>query len=69
MLPAIQREFVWSTNQITKLFDSIMRGSPVGSFLLWDVKRETASIWPVPVTLSRSSRSTSAERAWLPVPS
>lgn len=41
-MPAIQREFVWSTNQITKLFDSIMRGYPVGSFLLWDVKRETA---------------------------
>lgn len=42
LMPAIQREFVWSTNQITKLVDSIMRGYPVGSFLLWDVKRETA---------------------------
>lgn len=41
-MPAIQREFVWSPDQITKLFDSIMRGYPVGSFLLWDVKRETA---------------------------
>ncbi|MEW2353013.1 DUF262 domain-containing protein [Spirillospora sp. NPDC029432] len=42
LMPAIQREFVWSTAQIVKLFDSLMRGYPVGSFLLWDVKPETA---------------------------
>src|SRR5699024_1256119 len=29
-------------DQITKLVDSLMRGYPVGSFLLWDVKPETA---------------------------
>lgn len=42
LMPAIQREFVWDVNQITKLVDSLMRGYPVGSFLLWDVKPETA---------------------------
>jgi Protein of unknown function DUF262 len=42
LMPAIQREFVWSTDQIVKLFDSLMRGYPVGSFLLWDVKPTTA---------------------------
>lgn len=42
LMPAIQREFVWSPEQITKLVDSLMRGYPVGSFLLWDVKPETA---------------------------
>ncbi len=42
LMPAIQREFVWGTDQIIKLFDSLMRGYPVGSFLLWDVKPETA---------------------------
>lgn len=42
LMPAIQREFVWGTDQITKLVDSLMRGYPVGSFLLWDVKPETA---------------------------
>ncbi|MEW1939213.1 DUF262 domain-containing protein [Dietzia maris] len=41
LMPAIQREFVWGANQITKLVDSLMRGYPVGSFLLWDVKPET----------------------------
>ena len=42
LMPAIQREFVWGVDQITKLVDSLMRGYPVGSFLLWDVKPETA---------------------------
>jgi uncharacterized protein with ParB-like and HNH nuclease domain len=36
-LPAIQREFVWHQDQIIKLFDSIMRGYPISSFLLWAV--------------------------------
>jgi hypothetical protein len=42
LMPAIQREFVWGTDQIVRLLDSLMRGYPVGSFLLWDVKPETA---------------------------
>lgn len=42
LMPAIQREFVWGADQITKLVDSLMRGYSVGSFLLWDVKPETA---------------------------
>ena len=40
VLPAIQREFVWRPNQIERLFDSLMRGYPIGSFLFWIVKRE-----------------------------
>jgi hypothetical protein len=42
LMPAIQREFVWGADQITKLVDSLMRGYPVGSFLLWDVRPKTA---------------------------
>ncbi|WP_222842981.1 DUF262 domain-containing protein [Bowdeniella nasicola] len=42
LMPAIQREFAWDADQITKLVDSLIRGYPVGSFLLWDVKPETA---------------------------
>ncbi|WJG11409.1 DUF262 domain-containing protein [Gordonia sp. Swx-4] len=42
LMPAIQREFVWDADQIIRLVDSLMRGYPVGSFLLWDVKSETA---------------------------
>ncbi len=38
LLPAIQRKFVWSSDQIEVLFDSIMRGYPINSFMLWEVK-------------------------------
>lgn len=40
VLPAIQREFVWWPEQIECLFDSLMRGYPIGSFLFWMVRRE-----------------------------
>jgi len=39
-LPAIQRKFVWGYEQIESLFDSIMRGYPIGTFLFWFVKGE-----------------------------
>lgn len=39
-LPSIQREFVWETDRITKLFDSLMRGFPIGSFLFWKIPKE-----------------------------
>ncbi|MBQ7155439.1 MAG: DUF262 domain-containing protein [Synergistaceae bacterium] len=37
LLPAIQRKFVWSHEQIEILFDSILRGYPINSFMLWHV--------------------------------
>lgn len=36
-LPAIQRHFVWNRNDICKLFDSIMCGYPIGTFLFWEI--------------------------------
>lgn len=42
VLPAIQREFVWSPKQISKLFDSLMQGFPVGSFLFWKIEPATS---------------------------
>ncbi len=38
LLPAIQRKFVWSPDQITGLFDSILRGYPINSFMFWHVE-------------------------------
>lgn len=32
VLPAIQREYVWGTSQIERLFDSIMQDYPIGAF-------------------------------------
>ncbi|WP_081422752.1 DUF262 domain-containing protein [Halobacterium salinarum] len=42
LMPAIQREFVWDKNQILDLFDSVLRGYPIGSFLFWRVKGDYA---------------------------
>ena len=39
-LPAIQRKFVWTHEQIESIFDSIMRGYPIGTFLFWFVRGE-----------------------------
>lgn len=44
-LPAIQREFVWKPEQIIKLFDSILRGYPIGSFLFWELQPENRDKW------------------------
>lgn len=43
LLPAIQREFVWDVDQMRRLFDSLLRGYPIGSFLFWQVNPETAA--------------------------
>ena len=40
LLPAIQRKFVWSSQQICVLFDSIMRGYPINSFMMWEIKSD-----------------------------
>lgn len=40
LLPSIQREFVWSTKQIEKLFDSLMMDYPINTFLFWKVPKE-----------------------------
>jgi uncharacterized protein with ParB-like and HNH nuclease domain len=40
LLPAIQREVVWNVDQITRLFDSLMRDYPIGTFLFWHVSKE-----------------------------
>lgn len=37
LLPSIQRKFVWGADQIETLFDSIMRGYPINSFMFWEI--------------------------------
>ncbi|MEC8011006.1 MAG: DUF262 domain-containing protein [Pseudomonadota bacterium] len=39
VLPSIQREFVWDTDQIETLFDSLMRDYPISTFLFWRVDK------------------------------
>ena len=40
VLPSIQREYVWDTDQIETLFDSLMRDYPIGTFLFWEINKE-----------------------------
>lgn len=50
LLPAFQREFVWTSTDIENLFDSIMQGYPIGSLLLWKVigqAREQFQFYPL----------------------
>lgn len=37
-IPVFQRQFIWTDEQIISLLDSIYRGYPVGSLLLWSTK-------------------------------
>lgn len=37
-LPNIQRQFVWNTDQIARLFDSVMRQYPLSSMLFWKTR-------------------------------
>ena len=37
ILPALQRGLVWKPNQVELLWDSILRGFPIGSFMLSEI--------------------------------
>ncbi len=37
-IPVFQREFVWTDKQMLELFDSILKGYPIGSLLFWNTK-------------------------------
>ena len=43
-IPQFQRKFVWSLDMTVKLLDSIVKGYPIGSFILWKTKDRLRSI-------------------------
>ena len=43
-LPQFQREFVWSVDKSAKLLDSILRGYPIGTFIIWETKERLSHI-------------------------
>ena len=45
LLPAFQREYVWSSYQVENLFDSLMKGFPISSMLFWKVKDEAKNAY------------------------
>jgi len=40
-LPAIQRPYVWSSDQVVALFDSLLKGYPISSFMFWAIDEQT----------------------------
>ncbi|XVJ50853.1 MAG: DUF262 domain-containing protein [Vampirovibrio sp.] len=36
LIPDLQRGYVWKEKQVAKLFDSLLRGLPIVSLLLWE---------------------------------
>lgn len=40
LVPKFQRDFVWSSSQMLDLFDSILKGFPIGSLILWTPETE-----------------------------
>lgn len=39
-IPEFQRGYVWKTQQVKKLFDSLVNKYPIGSFILWKTKQK-----------------------------
>lgn len=59
-VPKFQRPFVWRPEQMLNLFDSIERGYPIGSLLIWETYDELASqdvIGDLPVPQPEEGRS------------
>ncbi|MCL2779786.1 MAG: DUF262 domain-containing protein [Polyangiaceae bacterium] len=40
LVPDLQRPYVWAPSQVTLLVDSLLRGWPFGTLLLWSVRQE-----------------------------
>lgn len=46
LIPDLQRPYVWSPSQVVLLLDSLIRGWPFGTLLLWDVHQDDLSKIP-----------------------
>ncbi len=43
-IPQFQRNFVWSKTKSAKLLDSMIKGYPIGTFILWKTKEQLRSV-------------------------
>lgn len=43
-IPKFQRDFVWDKNKSAKLIESLLKGYPIGSFILWKTKERLKSL-------------------------
>ncbi|MBT3209732.1 MAG: DUF262 domain-containing protein [Bacteroidetes bacterium] len=57
-IPSFQRDFIWENKQKIELFESIKRGYPIGSLLLWKPKEKYGTsefIGPYPLPEAREN--------------
>ena len=43
-VPQFQRDFVWSLAKSAKLIDSLLKGFPIGTFILWKTKEQLRTV-------------------------
>jgi uncharacterized protein with ParB-like and HNH nuclease domain len=43
-IPKFQREFVWDLEEVAKLVDSVIKGYPIGTFIVWKTKERFRAI-------------------------
>lgn len=43
-IPKFQRNFVWSLDKTAELLDSILKGYPIGTFILWETNEKLNDI-------------------------
>lgn len=43
-IPQFQRKFVWSLEETAKLIDSILKGYPIGTFIIWETYDRLRSV-------------------------
>ena len=61
-VPSFQRGLRWNRRDVVLLFDSILKGYPVGSLLLWerDAPAETVELGPLKVDAAAGPPTTSS---------
>ena len=43
-IPKFQRDFVWDKEKTANLIDSLLKGFPIGSFIVWKTKERLKSL-------------------------
>lgn len=60
LIPKFQRDFIWTSKQIIDLFDSILKGFPIGSIIMWSPGDEHFPVFDticgVPVNIDSNSQ-------------
>lgn len=55
-LPPLQRGFKWTATDVTALFDSVLRGYPIGSLLFWQRPAPAQSLRVGPLTIDADAQ-------------